>query len=135
MPRRSPLRVDPMAGLLDGQISRAIYAGFRGKLLKGKLRRSQNAVSGGLDSLGDPAAASPEDYTLEGFREEYSAFYRSQAGIPTEDVRIIVLARSLSVAPRAGDQVQISGQWYRVRQVRTDPATATYDLQSFALSS
>lgn len=125
-----------MASPLESQISRAIYAGFRGKLFKGVLRRQENAVSGGLDTLGDALEASPVDYTLEGFREAYSRFTRASAGIPETDVRILILAQSVSVRPQKGDRIWLFKDpipgWWQVRgPVESDPATATYECQSF----
>lgn len=121
-----------MASPLESQISKAIYAGFRGKLLEGTLRRSVNAVSGGLDSLGDAAAFGLQDYRLEGFRDAYSAYTRAQAGIPATDSKLVIIARSVAVRPQQGDKIWIDGNWWQIRGTPdTDPATATYTCQGF----
>jgi hypothetical protein len=121
-----------MASLLEGAIAKAIYAGFRGKLLKGTLRR--NAVSGGLDGLGDAAAATPADYPLEGFRDTYSAYTRAAAGIPDTDAKLVILARSVSVRPQQGDRIWLCDAWWQIKGVpETDPATATYSCQGYVV--
>lgn len=114
-----------MTSLLEGALAKAIYSGFRGKLLKGVLSRS---IPGGtLDSNGDPTATTTVTFTLEGFVENFTAFYRAQAGIPDGDVSILILAQSLNTVPTKDDRVQFRGTWYQLRQqVEQDPANATY---------
>jgi hypothetical protein len=121
-------------GLLSGQLAKAIYAGFKGKLLKAQLRREVIAESGGLDALGDPLATSATLYPCEGFVEGYSAFYRAQAGIPETDSKVNLFASSLAARPTKDDKVEIplaSGQWWQLRKVDTDPATALWVCQAF----
>lgn len=120
-------------GLLDGQIAAAIYAGFKGRLLTGTLRRE--TPGSGTDGFGDPNPGTTADYTFEGIKESYNASFRASAGIPQTDVRFLIIARSLSVTPRRGDMVRFgSGAWHQVREIEAiDPATATYQLQCFEL--
>lgn len=70
---------------------------------------------------------------MEGFVDVYTAFYKAQAGIPASDVKILIIAGSLSIEPRKDDQVQFRGTWYQVRQLGTDPGIATWELQSFKI--
>lgn len=120
-------------GLLDGQIAAAIYNGFKGKLLAGTLRRSVPGV--GVDDFGDAVPDTISEFPFEGIRESYSAAYRAAAGIPQEDVRFLVIAGSITTAPKRDDQVRLgSGPWHQVREIEAiDPATATYNLQCFEL--
>lgn len=119
-------------GLLDGEIKKAIAAGFKGKLLTGTLRR---VAYGNLDSKGDPAVTSA-DYTFEGFRDNFTAFYAAQAGIPVTDARILIIAGSILVAPKKDDKVLISGEWYQLRRVvEVDPAGATYTMAGFSIEA
>ena len=119
-------------GLLDGEIANAIYRGFRGKLLTGTLRREVPGT--GTDTLGDPNPGTPETYTFEGIRENYNAAFRATAGIPQTDVRILIIAGSLSTTPRRGDQIKIVNVWHKVREIESiDPAVATYQLQCFEI--
>lgn len=106
------------------------------------LRKSSVAVSGGLDAWGDPITTTAATYACEGFTEAYSDFYRTQAGIPVEDIQINIFAASLTTAgirPDKDDQVLITGvmvdaeTWYQLRAVKTDPATALWVCQAFEI--
>lgn len=118
-----------MAGLLSGQIADAIFKGFKGKLLKGTLRRRVVDQSVGLDDRGDPIAVEPTDYTCEGFVDEYSEFFRAQTGVPDTDSKVCIFAKSLpaGVRPIKDDLVQFNSQWWHLKTVGTDPATALWE--------
>lgn len=116
-------------GLLDGQIKNAIASGFRGKLLTATIRK-ETVTS--RDANGDPVTTAT-NYAAQGARSDYSAFYKKQAGIPDDDVQIILIAGLCDAVPERGDQVKISGAWYQVRRVKIDPASASYELQSFSI--
>jgi hypothetical protein len=114
-----------MASPLESQIAKAIYKGFKGKLLKGVLTR--NVPGGTLDAFGDPVASSAQTFAFEGFAENFTAFYRANAGIPDGDVSILILAQSVKTVPTKDDRVTIRGAVYQLRQqVEQDPANATY---------
>lgn len=121
-----------MPSFLETQLRNEIYKGFKGRLLTGTLRRA--AFSGGVDSRGDPVTKTYTTYPLEGFVDVYSAFQKAQAGIPESDVKILVIAGSLSIDPRKDDQIQLRGTWYQVRRLGTDPGIATWELQSFQIA-
>ncbi len=91
-----------MTSFLAGSLANAIAAGFRGKLLPGTLRKNTTTSR---DSFGDPVSTTA-DYAVQGLQETYSA-------------------------PAIGDRVQINGQWFQVRDVKIDPAAATYECQSY----
>lgn len=120
-------------GLLDGQLSKAIYSGFKGKLLAGTLRRVDPSGSGGLDELGDPIGTVPTTWSCEGFTEAYSDAFRAAAGIPLLDLKVNIFAKSLAagVSPSKDDQVYMGGKWYQLRNIQTDPATALWSCQAF----
>ena len=118
-----------MTSFLD-TIATEIYKGFKGKLRTVTLRR-ESATS--VDSLGDPVSPTATTYTCDGFRATYSAFYKNQSQIPDGDIKISITAGSLAAIPQRQDQVKIEGDWYQVREVMTDPATALWDLQCFPI--
>ena len=123
-----------MPGLLDGQLARQIYAGFRNKLQKGTLWRAGIASSGGLDGYGDPIATDPQTWPMQGFTDAYNDVFRAQAGIPEGDVKVCIFAKSLPAGIRPGkdDKAFINGQWWQLRKAATDPATALWTCQAFA---
>jgi len=122
-------------GLLDGFIASEIYKGFKGKLLKGTLRKFVVDQTVGLNTKGDPISVDPVDYTCEGFVDEYSEFFRAQTGIPDTDCKVCIFAKSLSsgVRPLKDDLAQFQFVWYQLRTVSTDPATALYECRASRL--
>ena len=121
-------------GLLSGQLAKAVYAGFKGKLSKGQLRRAVSAPSGGLDGYGDPISLDDQLFPFEGFDDGYDAAYAKTAGIPESDTKVNIFAASLATRPTKDDKVEIplgSGSWFQVRRVSSDPATALWVCQSY----
>lgn len=121
-----------MASILEA-IPKAIADGFRGKLLKGTLIKVN--TTGRDPTNGDPVTTTAS-YPVQGFRDVYSQFYRAQAGIPDEDVRITLIAGLCGAEPAIGDKVTIAGGTWEVRKIGgVDPAGATFDLQCFAVKA
>lgn len=128
-----------MPSFLDGPLAAALYAGFKGKMRAATLRKTVIPTSGGLDGRGDPLTTTGVRYGCEGFTEDYSELYKTQAGIPATDLKVCIFAASLQagIAPAKQDQVMITGplpggsNWYQIRDVRTDPATALWTCQAF----
>jgi hypothetical protein len=125
-------------GLLEGQLAQQLYAGFRGKLLRATLRQSTASASGGLDSFGDRIADAIETYPCQGFVEGYDAAYRKRAEIPETDSKVNIFAASLpaGISPGKDDEVQMpamTGPWWQLRQVQTDPATALWICQAYQI--
>lgn len=129
-----------MPGLLEGALAKQVFAGFKGKLQKGTLRRAAPAISAGLDDRGDPIATDVTTWGFEGFKENYDDAYRARAEIPETDVKVNVFASSLprGVAPMKDDQAELpkgSRQWWQLRKVATDPATALFVCQAYAIQA
>lgn len=132
----------PVVGLLDGDLQKAIYDGFRGRLFKGVLRRYESPTSGGLDPKGDPIDTSDyNEFAIEGFRDEYSRFTMAQSGIPETDYKVCIFGGSSpDLTPRGGDIVRLDPKtgsfWSRLRGgkggVKVDPAGALWECQAFA---
>lgn len=118
-------------GLLDGDIAKAIFAGFKGRLLKGTLRKE---TTSGVDEYGDALVSTPVTYSIEGFTDEYTAFYKAQAGIPDTDLKACFFAESApGVTPGKDDKIKFRSTWYQVREVDTDPATALWICRAFVI--
>ena len=118
-----------MAGLLEGALAKAIFAGFKGRLLKGELRREVAASA--PDEYGD-VITTPQYFSVEGFTDLYSAFYRDRAQIPETDLKVSIFAQSSpGLRPTKGDKVSFKNVWYQLRQVGVDPADALWECQAF----
>lgn len=123
-----------MASPLEAQIKKQVAAAFRGKLIRGTIRR---AGAASLDEFGDPVPGAPETFAFEGTRESYSAAYRVQAGIPAEDVKFLVLLGSVrpAASPRRGDHIRLTNTpWHMIREIpEVDPAGATAACQCYSV--
>ncbi len=121
-----------MAGILTGKLAKAIFKGFKGKLLKGELRRETgNEI---LDEFGDSTDSTITYFAIEGFTDEFSDFYREKAGIPETDLIVAIFAESSpGLVPGKDDKVTFLNRWYQLRKVKIDPATALYEGQSFEI--
>jgi hypothetical protein len=123
-----------MPGLLEGDIAKAIFAGFKGKLLKGTLRRETLGTT--LDTYGDPTGDTVTIYPVEGFTSGYSDFYRMSAGIPETDLKVSIFSESSpGLVPQKDDLVKFQGRWYQLRSVNNDPATALYSCRAFEVEA
>lgn len=121
-----------MAGLLTGKLAKAVFKGFKGKLLTGTLRHDVPGTT--LDSNGDPTSTTRTVFSVEGFTDEYSAFYRAQAGIPETDLKVNIFSESSpGLTPTKDDRVTFLGVWYRLRKVKVDPAGALFECQAFEI--
>jgi hypothetical protein len=119
-----------MSGILEGQLAKAIFEGFKGLLLTGVLRRETFGTS--LNSYGDPTGSTVTTYDIEGFTSRYSDFYRASAGIPETDIKVNIFSESSAgLVPTKDDLVKFSGVWYQLRSVAVDPAGALYVCQAF----
>lgn len=104
--------------------------GFKGKLLVGVLTRK---VNGAVDDYGIPSTVE-EKYIVEGFVDNYSAFYRQSAGIPINDVNVVLIAGNCDTDPIKDDRVKFPNYPnYQIRVVDVDPAIGHYECQSFSV--
>lgn len=102
--------------------------GFKGKLLVGVLTRTENGVP---DDNGVPSTTEAK-YRVEGFVDHYTAFYRKSAGIPEHDVNVVLISGNCDVNPIKGDKVKFPNyKKYQVRDLKSDPALAVFECQSF----
>ncbi len=128
-------------GILDFEIRQAIWDGFKGRLLKGILRRYTLPTSTGLDDKGDPIDTSDfTEYVIEGFRDEFSRYTKAQAGIPDTDFKISIFGGSQpDLTPKSGDLVRLdrkgtSPLWSRLNGekggIMIDPAGALWECRA-----
>lgn len=121
-----------MAGLLTGQIAKAIFKGFKGKLLSGELRRDVPDAS--LDEFGDAVSSTLQYFDIEGFTDDFSDFYRASANIPETDLKVSIFAESSpGLVPAKDDKVIFEGTWYQLRTQDVDPAGALYECRAFEI--
>ena len=113
----------PIAG-----IASQIYAGFKDIFFNATLTRD-TVTDSSPDVEFDPVITST-DYTCKAIRDGFIT--RPMAGglAKVGDVKILILANSISVTPRNGDRVAIDddtvGGTFAIIEVETDPATALW---------
>jgi hypothetical protein len=119
------------------QMAGQIYAGFKGKLYSGVIRRMEGGA--GNDPHGRPLGRAPAFYRCEGFRDDYSDRQRADAGIPQTSVRINIFGASIDPAtkPRLDDLVRLDPpggpEWYKLKaRIGTDPAKALWQCEAQA---
>jgi hypothetical protein len=120
-------------GLLDGDLARSIYDGFKDRLLSGEVRRSASATSATLDAHGDPTDLDVLRWDIQGFVDTFSRSTRAQAGIPVSVVKVCIFAQSApDWSPREDDQVRLGTQWVRLAggPLDIDPAGALWTLDA-----
>lgn len=122
-----------MPSLIEQGLDKIVAQAFAGRLYMGRLRRENPST---VDSLGDPVQVTPSFFDFNGIRDNLSAFYAAQAGIPLTDVKILILLGSITVVPREQDKVFIRGQWHELRKlVKQDPANATQEWAAFEITA
>ena len=129
-----------MTSPLDSAIKMQIAASFKGKLTRGTFRRLGGTV---VDMAGDVVASGAfTDYACEGIRETFSARYKQQAGIPEEDVSILLIIGLFSPATvisnsDKGALIYLNTPWQRWHKVRSvleiDPAGASVRFQAYEI--
>lgn len=121
--------------LLEGDLAKAIYDGFKDKLLSGEVRRKRLPISGALDAHGDPVELESQTWQIQGFIDNYSRFTRAQAGIPDSTLKVCVFAQSApDWTPRKDDWVRLGTQWTQLAggPLEIDPAGAMWTLDGIA---
>lgn len=111
-------------------LKKQLARGFKGRLLVGVLTRKEN---GDVDDRGIPTTVT-SSYRVEGFVDSYSAYYRRNAGIPDNDVKIVLIAGNCDTDPIKDDRIKFANfPQYQIRAVETDPALAHFECQSYSV--
>ena len=124
-----------MASLLPMEIANIVANAFRGVLMTGTLRRE---VVVGIDSFGDALPASSVSFSIQGIRDNFSAYFMTMNGIPATDVKIMLIVNLTTpfTLPVQDDLIFIRDEWHKVRKVLAiDPASASIDLQCFRVDA
>lgn len=111
-------------------ISDALGGDFRDATL------TRTTVTAGVNPWDPPAGNTTTDYPCKALREEFGASWLAGGLVDATDVKILVLAATLSVTPEAGDRITIgSASWTVVPAgsgkpaVSVDPAGAVWELR------
>lgn len=104
---------------IPGIVSAALSDVFR----DATLTRVSVSIS---DGMGGHAQTTATD-TCKALVTEYTAWQRQALGIPANERKILILAATLTAAPKPTDKLTIQGKTWSVVEVASDPANATYE--------
>ena len=120
-----------MPSPLTSQIASQIYSGLKSIFLDATLTRDTIVASPDYDPA-DPPAPTPVDYACLAIKDNYTRFDMAGGLILVGDVKILILAGSITVTPAPQDRVTIQGATFTLIDVVTDPATALWTCQGRA---
>ena len=90
-------------------------------------RATQNTTGQGWR----PSPGNIVEYACKGFISQYKENEINGDTVRTNDRKIMIMAKSISVQPQQGDKVKVSGddrEYTIVGNVTSDPARATYTM-------
>ena len=111
--------LDDVAGLVAGVAGDLVFE-------DGTLKRASVRA---IDAQGRVSATS-ESVAIKGLVTDYSAFQRAQAGIPSNERKVLILGHGLVNDPAPGDVVAAQGGDWIVQEVSRDPARATFECRA-----
>lgn len=85
---------------------------------------------GNPDRPWEPGEPVPVEHPCKGFTDVYNVHEQSASVIQSGDIKIVIIANTLSITPEPNMSVQARGVTYRVIEVSPDPALATYQVQA-----
>ena len=112
-----------MTSPLSGSLARTIGAAFNTLFLDAVLTRDVPVVS---PDPADPLPPTQATYACKSMVESYSDYFKANNLVDAKDRKVLILATSLSVRPKAGDRITISGVTFTLSEVSTDPAEAVW---------
>jgi|GEM_PF-3368827 len=112
-------------GLLDGDLKEVFGSVFAPLLLDATISNT------GLvpDGKGGWTEGAENSSAAKGMVEEYKAYERAQANIPSTDVKLIILQKDVTVTPTLDSVITIRSQTYSVQAIDQDPAQASWTIQ------
>lgn len=85
----------------------------------------------------DPPTTSTTAYSCKALRDTFGATWLAGGLVDAEDVKVLILADTLSVTPEAGDRITIGADTWTIvpagggkAAVSTDPATACWECRA-----
>lgn len=91
------------------------------------LKAGQRIPDGGGGYTYGPSTEHP----CKGWIADYDDLSKLAAMRPVTDRKVVILGRTLDVAPTPEDRVRVDGATFRIRDVSTDPAKAAWVLQTY----
>lgn len=119
-----------MTSPLEGRLAKTIGKAMSGLFYDATLSRTTTTGGSPFDPGG--GTTTTVDYTCKAIEDTYSLFEQQNTLIQAGDVKVIVLATTLSVTPTTADKITTRGTERAIIRVDRDPAGATWTLQARA---
>jgi len=124
-----------MASMLESELAHVIADAASFIFLDATLTRD---VPGTITDPADPPAPTTVNYPCKAIEDTYSTGQRANGLVAADDVRVLILATTLAVAPLPGDRITIRGVTRTIVPVGTtglpgvdsDPARATWECRT-----
>lgn len=98
---------------------------------------TRTAPTRGAQEWDPPTGETVTAYPCKAIHDSWSASWLANGLVGADEVRILVLAATLSVEPQPGDRITIRGETFTIvpagsgkPAVATDPAKATWELRA-----
>lgn len=111
-------------GLLDGELAQIVGEAFDEAGIFWDASLSRETAGAGPEW--NPGSPTSVNYSCKAITDTYSERLRAEGLIKADEVKVLILATSLSVEPKPADKVTIRGETYTVLEVSTDPAKAVW---------
>lgn len=126
-----------MTSILESSLAQTIAKAASFIFLDATLERD---VPGTITDPADPPPPTQVTYTCKAIEDEYGVGTRAQGLVNVGDVKILILATTLAVAPLPGDRITIRGVKRQIvpmisratglPSVQSDPARATWECRT-----
>jgi hypothetical protein len=130
-----------MTSPLAGSLAKTIGKAMQGLFLDAELVREVDGVVN-PDRPFDPPARTEKRFPCKAIHDEFSSTLLAGGLVNADDVKVLILAASLSVTPQSGDRVVIRGKTFTIvpgggsdgkkAAVSTDPAMAVWECRGLA---
>lgn len=125
-----------MASPLTGSLAKTIGSAFKGLFLDAVLTR-ETPGEPDPDRPFDPPAPTVQTFRCKALQDQFSATLLAGGLVASDDVKLLILAASLTTTPQSGDRVTVRWQTFTIvpgggsdgmkAAVATDPALAIWE--------
>lgn len=70
------------------------------------------------------------DYECRGYVDTFDDSYRAGGLVQQGDLKVVIVANTLSITPTLADTVTVRGETYNIVNVSSDPALALWEVQA-----
>jgi hypothetical protein len=116
--------------ILEGELAADIAEALLAAGLAIDLTITRNEVVAPGGAPWEPPITAPVDHACKGWPDQWTEAELAGTRVLSSDVKVCLIATSISITPVIGDRVTVRGQTGEVVRVDADPALAVYTLQA-----